>query len=102
MKVEITEAVWIDECSLAELAERSCLPEALLHELIDCGLLRARDHAATPLRFDSATLAAARTAARLRNDFELDAAGLAMAVALLRRIDELEAEVQRLRAATSA
>ena len=101
MKVEITEVTWIEECSLAELAERSRLPEALLHELIDCGLLHPCDHAAIPLRFDSVALAAARAAARLRSDFELDEAGTSLALALLRRIGELEAEVQRLGAASS-
>lgn len=101
MKVEVTEVVWVEECSLAELAERSRLPEAVLQELIDCGLLSPCDHAASPLRFDSVALAAARAAARLRNDFELDAAGTSVALALLRRIGELEAEVQRLGATQS-
>jgi chaperone modulatory protein CbpM len=100
VKIEITEAVWIEECSLGELAERSCLPEELLRELIDCGVLQPCDHAADPLRFDGAALAAARAAARLRADFDLDSAGISMAVALLRRIGALEAEVQRLRALT--
>ncbi len=100
MKVEVTEVVWIEECSLAELAERSRLPEELLRELVDCGVLAPCDQAASSLRFDSVALAAARAAARLRNDFELDAAGTSVALALLRRIGELEAEVQRLGAAT--
>ncbi len=102
MEVEVTELVWIEECSLAELAERSCLPEELLRELVDYGVLSPSDHAASSLRFDSGALAAARTAARLRNDFELDVAGISMALALLRRIGELEAEVQRLGAANPA
>ena len=102
MKVEVTELVWIEECSLAELAERSCLPEEMLSELVDCGVLSPCDHTADSLRFDSAALVAAKAAARLRNDFELDLAGVSMALALLRRIGELEAEVQRLGAAKPA
>lgn len=102
MKIEFTEVALVEECTLVELAERSCLPEHMLRELLDCGLLSPCDHAALPLRFDSVALHAARAAARLRNDFELDASGTTLAMALLRRIAELEAEVQRLRAANPA
>lgn len=99
MKIEVTEVTLMEECSLRELTERSCLPAEVLEELLDCGLLAPCDHTAIAQRFDRAALDAARTAARLRNDFELDAAGTALALALLRRIGELEAEVRQLRAA---
>jgi chaperone modulatory protein CbpM len=43
-------------------------------------------------------LPVARLARRLRDDFELDRAGLALALRLMQRIDSLEQEVERLRA----
>jgi chaperone modulatory protein CbpM len=57
--------------------------------LIDSGAISSRDGRA---------LQAARTAARLRGDFEVDARGLALAMALLRRIEDLEEELCGLRA----
>ena len=46
----------------------------------------------------AAALPVARLARRLRDDFELDRAGLALALRLMQRIDTLEQEVERLRA----
>ena len=92
MKIELAELTWIDEqgdCSLGELAEHARLPETEILELMECGAIPPRAGRA---------LAAARTAARLRRDFELDLHGLVLAMTLLRRIDELEAELARLRA----
>src|SRR4051812_12980562 len=92
MRVEVTEVSWVEqqgEYSLEELAERSALAPAQLEVLIDTGVITSRDHRA---------LQAARTAARLLGDFEVDLHGVALAIALLRRIDELEAELSLLRA----
>jgi chaperone modulatory protein CbpM len=94
MKIEVTEVTWLDqqiEYSLEELAERSHLSQAELEVLIDSGVISTRD---------SRALEAARTAARLRGDFEVDLHGLALAMTLLRRIEELETEVCGLRART--
>ncbi len=95
MKIEVTELVWADqpaEYSLEDLAELTPLSRAELETLIECG--------AVPLR-DARALAAARTAARLRRDFEVDLNGIALALTLLRRIDELQTEVNGLRARTA-
>ncbi len=92
MKIEVTEVSWLDEpveYSLEELAERSHLTPAELEGLIDCGAISSRDERALEL---------ARTAARLRGDFEVDLHGIALALTLLRRIEELENELCGLRA----
>ena len=92
MKIELAELAWFDErveYSLLELAERSRLPETEILELIECGVIAPRD---------SRALATARTAARLRNDFEIDVHGVALAMTLLRRIEALETELSQLRA----
>ena len=102
MPTELTEAVWLDEhgvVTLIELAECSGLSEDDLRDLVELGALAPLEAETTELRFDARCIVAARTASRLRHDFELDAHGLALALCLLDRVEELEAEVNRLRAA---
>jgi chaperone modulatory protein CbpM len=92
MKIEVMEVTWLEEpveYSLDELAERSHLTRAELEVLIDCGTISSRDARALDI---------ARTAARLRGDFEVDLHGIALAMTLLRRIEELENELCGLRA----
>jgi len=103
MRVELTEVLWLDqqhELSLLQLAQLSGLPEALLAELVDYGAIMPVDPSAAQRTFHADCVVAARTACRLRNDFELDAQGLALALTLLERVHELEAEVRELRAQT--
>jgi len=91
MEVEVTELAWLDEeeaCPAGELAEQSHFPEGEILELIHCGAIP---------RHPGRARSAARMAARLRQDFELDLQGVALALTLLRRIDELEGELSRLR-----
>jgi chaperone modulatory protein CbpM len=100
MKIEIHEAVWFDEhqwFSLAELADLSGMPEAVLRQLVDyAALTPVDDDNAAEVRFSAECLITARTAQRLRNDFDLDANGLAMALSLLERVRELERRLQSL------
>lgn len=101
MRIEITDAVWLDEreaFSFEELAELSGLAPAILRQLIELDVLCPADPAATELTFAAECLAVARAASRLRADFDLDAGGLALAMTLLERVSELEAEVRALEA----
>ena len=101
MQIEYAEAFWIDEhheLTLAELAERSGLSEALLRELVDYGALVPVDPTAAQLTFRTHCIAAARTAYRLQHDFELAPSGLAVVLGLIERIGALEAELRDLRA----
>lgn len=101
MKVEFAEVLLIDEhgaLSLAQLAELSRLPREDLLELVACEALVPLDPYAPEPSFGARALLTARTAARLRADFELDAHGVVLALALLDRIDELEARVRELMA----
>lgn len=101
MMQETIHAVWLDEsgvCSLTHLSELSGLSAAEVQELIDSGaLVPARLEAGTPV-FASTTVVVARTARRLRDDFELDMAGLSVAMSLLRRIEALQRELDYVRA----
>lgn len=99
MKIELTEAVWLDErqeFSLAELAELSGLPATELRQLMEYEALAPADPHAAALTFKAQCLATARAASRLRDDFELDTPGLALVLTLLERIRELEARLHDL------
>lgn len=101
MKVELTETLWLDErgtVTLLELSQCSGLTEDELRELVEFGALEPLDADAPQLSFGSRCIIAARAASRLRDDFELDTSGLAVALSLLERVRELELEVQRMRA----
>jgi chaperone modulatory protein CbpM len=101
MRVELTEVLWLEEhheLSLTELAELSGLTEAELREVVDCGAIAPIDPQAGTPTFRADDIAVARTAARLRHAFELDAQGLALAMALLDRVHDLEAQLRRLQA----
>lgn len=100
MRVALTEVVWFDErheLSLRELAERSGLSEADLHELVDAGVIAPVDPARAPRHFRAECIVTAKTACRLRDDLELDAHGLAVALTLLDRVRDLEEQLRDLR-----
>lgn len=99
MKVELTEVLWLDEqqeLSLAELVALSGLAEEELRELVDYGVIAPVDPEAEPPVFRADCVVIARTACRLRAAFELDAPGLALALTLLGRIHDLEAQLREL------
>ncbi len=101
MRIEFAELSWIDEgesCSLSELAERSGLAESAICELIEIGAIVQIEPAAESPVFGARALHAARTASRLQRDFELDVRGVALALALLERVTQAEAELAELRA----
>ena len=99
MKIE--QATWLHqhyEFSLEELCELSGLSEAELRELVDHGVLAPIEPDAQHWNFSADRLVLARSARRLRKDFDLDTHGVALVVTLLERIRDLEAELRDLRA----
>lgn len=101
MKVEFNEVLWLDhhhELSLHEVAELSGLAEVELLELVDCGAIAPIDPAAAPPTYSARSIVVARTASRLRRDFELDTQGVALAMTLLARVHDLEQQLNQLRA----
>ena len=101
MKVELTEAVWLEErgaITLHELAECSGLSESELKDLVALGAIEPVDPDAGQWDFAARCIIAARAACRLRDDFELDVQGLALVMSLLDRVEELETELKRLHA----
>lgn len=96
-----TEVMWLDEhraITLAELIEVSGLSEHELLELVHAGVIPVREAAGTGYTFSARVVTVARTACRLRDDLELDVRGLGVALRLLERVSDLEAEIARLRA----
>ena len=101
MRIELTEVVWLHEhyaLSVNQLAELSGLSEQEIHELVDYGVMTPIDTHADQRSFDAQYIVAARTARRLRDDFDLNIHGVALALSLLDRVHELEAELGDLRA----
>src|SRR6187455_3873473 len=88
------------EISIVELADCAGLSEAEVRELVEFGALSPSD--ATRWTFSSTCVARVRSAARLRQDLELDTAAFALVVAFLERIDDLEARVKALSATVPA
>lgn len=82
-------------CTASTLLEHSGLTSAELRGLIDNGVILPLDEADSPPLFRLPALVLARKARRLRDDFELDLHGLVLALTLIRRIDQLQQELQR-------
>ena len=96
MRTHIVEAVWLNDaglCSLEQLAEYSGLTRAELQDLVEMGEIAPTSVDAENDLYQTHYIVIARTARRLRDDFELDGHGLAVALNLLRRIRDLEAEL---------
>ena len=95
------EVLWLDEhriVSLHELVEVSGLREEELLDLVQTGALPSLADPAGEITFSARVVTMARTACRLRDDFELDTRGLGVALRLLERVRDLEMEIARLRA----
>jgi chaperone modulatory protein CbpM len=112
MKVEFTDAQWLSEhaaVSVEELAELSGLSPELLRELVEYGALvpineqgaldaqGPTDAQSAQWSFSAECVVAVQTVGRLREDFDLDANALSVALTLIERVHGLEAQLQDLR-----
>lgn len=88
----VTEVTW------TQLVSACGLPEFEVRELVHYGALIPRNPDAPVWTFEARWLVVARTASRLRRDFELDTHGVSVVLGYVERIDALEAELRRLRA----
>lgn len=101
MNPEQDDAVWLDagqEISLSEVVRFSGLSEAELRDLVDYGVLAPTDPQRSEWTFSGDIVVTIQAAARLRDDLELDPHALALALTLIGRIRELEAQLRNVRA----
>jgi chaperone modulatory protein CbpM len=88
------------EVAMDELLAASGLARAELLELVELGVFDPRPGARpadqASWRFSSRTIRLGRRAARLRDDFGLNAPGMALALAYLDRIEALERRLREL------
>ena len=101
MTGEYCDALWPDErqsMPLRALAELSGLSEDELKQLVDCGALGPSAERSGQRMFSVHSITIARTARRLRDDFELEPHGVAVLLAYLDRIRELESQLRALQA----
>jgi chaperone modulatory protein CbpM len=88
--------VWLNEygvCSANALGEVSGLSTQELGGLVDAGVLVPVRPDVQPLSFELRYVVVARQARRLRDDFELDMHGLCLALTLMRRIEQLQQQL---------
>jgi chaperone modulatory protein CbpM len=96
MSMQVTHAVWLNDtavCSIEHLVEVSGLSLDDIRNLVEDGVMAPVDASNPGAGFHSVHVLTVRQARRLRDDFELDRNGLALALTLLRRIESLEQEL---------
>ena len=101
MNVTTAEYVWLNDhalCTAQHLIDVSGLSAAELDELIANDVIVAVDQHAPVKSFPLHHVMTATRARRLRDDFELDLHGVALALTLLQRIETLQAELRAARA----
>jgi chaperone modulatory protein CbpM len=105
MNINQSEWIWLNDqdiCSAQHLIEVSGLSGEELDELINNGVILPIDDQARQKTFLLHYVVVAKNARRLRDDFELDRHGLALALTLMKRIDELQEELNAMQANTDA
>jgi len=101
MTVPIEDALRLDsiaDVTWTELLQASGLPEGELRELVRYGALVPRDPDAPAWTFEARWLVVAKTASRIRHDFELDPYGVSIVLSYVERIRLLEDEIRAMRA----
>ena len=101
MNLPIDDALYLDaiaEVTWKELVSASGLPESEMIELVQYGAIVPRDPDSPTWTFEARWLAVAKTASRIRHDFELDPHAVSVVLCYVERIQRLEDELRTLRA----
>lgn len=85
-------------CHIEYLAEVSGLSTDEIEDLVSIGLIAPAYDAVRPPAFGLCCVLTVKTARRLRDDFQLDRHGVALALTLVQQIRELRAELKALQA----
>ncbi|NDL63889.1 chaperone modulator CbpM [Acerihabitans arboris] len=81
---------------ITEICQSASISQDELLEVVALGIIAPQDNSADDWRFEPAALRELKRAQRLRQDLELDWAGIALAVSLLDEISRLKTENSRL------
>lgn len=101
MNRQLSESTWLndgDVCRIEYLAEVSGLSIEEIDDLVEIGVIAPAEAAARPMLFELCHVLTVKRARRLRDDFQLDPHGVALALTLIQRISDLQAELEALRA----
>ena len=101
MTAPVEDALCLDTMAAVtwtQLVTASGLPETELRELVRYGALVPRDPEAPAWMFEARWISVARTASRIRHDFELDLHAVSVVLGYVERIERLESEIRALRA----
>jgi chaperone modulatory protein CbpM len=101
LTTDFCDALWPDlhrRVPLRELADVSGLSEAEVVELVEYGALAPAEATGGQLVFSVSAIFVARTARRLGEDFALEPHAIALLLAYVDRIRELEDELRAVRA----
>ncbi len=102
MSEQSSDSIWLNEtdyCRIEHLVEVSGLSLEEIEDLIETGVIAPAGQNEQPRVFQLQYVLTVKTARRLRDDFQLERHGLTLALTLLRRVADLEAELKTLQAA---
>jgi len=91
--VKIISGVIIDQTqalTLAEFCQALSIPKELLMQMIDYQLIQPQGNNPEEWRFDSISLRRGRIAVSFYHDLEVNLTGIALALELLRQIEQLQ------------
>ena len=89
------------QMNVVEFCQCTELPQAWLIEIVEEGILEPKGSEPGQWLFDMQAVAVARRALRLRQDLELEWAGIALALQLLDQLEQLREENRQLRSRLS-
>jgi chaperone modulatory protein CbpM len=97
--IETATALFLDDdgtVTAAQLVAQTGLTPHEVDLLVECGAIAPRDVAAPTWTFSAHCVVTARSARRLRDEFDLDDAhAVAILLRFLQRIEDLEAQLRR-------
>ena len=91
-----------EELTLMQLSRLCPLRPALLVEMVEEGILEPTGNTVCGWRFSFATIELVRRVQRIRNDLDVNLAGVALALELLEKIESLQSEILILNSAHPA
>lgn len=94
--VKIISGVIIEKTAcltLTEFCQATHIPAELILQMIEYQLIEPQGKTETEWRFDSVSIKRARTAASFYQDLEINLPGIALALELLEKIDDLQHQV---------